>query len=193
MRSGLQGECMKSSIATIVFGGFVSIALGQGNLASSAKPSPLEALAQQSEARVIWSKEVGHLESDGSQALFTTLVVEDSAQQSRQGRGVRIDLLRPYWKRTVYVDEGLLQPLKKIFDQLTLDIERLSGRMRTGYIGSCEFRNNPGVYPLAADFDCSWPALRVFGPNGEEIRFPGLMPTHLSKVLGSAIEDLKAH
>ena len=195
--SGDHGACMKASITTIAFGLLVSIALGQVNSGLPEKPSSLEALARQPEARVTWFKEVGQLESGDSHAVFTTLAVEDSAQRGRRMRGVRIDLSRPDWKRIVYIDEGLLQPLKKIFDQLTLDIER--GLMPArgtgwGFIGSCEFRNNPDVYPLEADFCYSGPdspALRVFGPNREQIMFPGLMPSSLSKVLGSAIDELK--
>jgi len=189
-----QGWRVKSHIATIAFGLFVRIAWGQVNSASLEKPS-LEDLARRPGARVIRSKEVAHLESSESHAVVTTLVVEDSAQEGRWMRGVRVDLLRPYWKRTLYIEESSLQALKRIFDQLTLDIERVLLFRPTGYgyVGSCEFRDTPGLYPLAADFDLSWPALRVFGPNGEELMFPGLMPSHLSKALSSAIDDLKAH
>ena len=188
---------MKSGIATVVFGLFVGIAQGQVNSPSSGKASSLEVLARQPGAYVTWSKEVGHLESGESNAVVTALVVEDSAQRGQRMRGVRIDLWRPDWKSTLYVEESLLQPLKTAFDQLTLDIERdlFSNGTGMGFIGSCVFRNNPHVYPLEADYYYSGPnspALRVFGPKREQIMFPGLMPSDLSKLLGSAIDELKA-
>ena len=77
---------MKSGIATVVFGLFVGIAQGQVNSPSSGKPSSLEVLARKPEAHVTWSKEVGHLESGESNAVVTTLVIEDSAQRGQRMR-----------------------------------------------------------------------------------------------------------
>lgn len=179
---------MKSGIATIAFGLFVGIAAGQVNSPSPRKPSSLEALVRQPEARVTWSKEVGHLESGGSHAIVTTLIAEDSVEPARRMRGVRVDLLRPYWKMSVYVDEGSLQQLKKTIDQLTLYIEHdhLLGGTGLGFIGSCECRDNPDLCPLEVEFcysGCdSGGSLKIVGPNREAIWFPGLMPSHLSNL-----------
>ena len=38
----------------------------------------MEAFALQSGARAAWSSEIGHMEQDGSRAVFTALVVEDA-------------------------------------------------------------------------------------------------------------------
>jgi hypothetical protein len=187
----------KSVITAVVFGLFLTEGWGQVNSRRRGEPSYLEALALPPEARVAWSEEVGHLGSRESHAVFTTLVVEDATQQGRRMRGVRIDLSSPDWKSRFYVDEGLLHPLKTIFDELTLSIERHplpAGYW--GFIGSCEFRDNPNTYPLSADFcysgpDC--PGLRVFGPRRERVMFPGRTPSHLSEILGNAIDELKKH
>src|SRR5262245_41052954 len=195
------GGIMKSAIAPAVFGLFViTNGWGQVNSPRSGEPSSLEPLARQPEARVTWSKEVGHLESRESHAVFTTLVVEDVGQPARRMRGVRIDLSCADWKSSFHVDEGLLQPLKTIFDNLTLDIERHLHRLPAGagwgFFGSCEFRNNPNVYSLSADFCYSGPdapALRVFGPRRERLMFPGRMPSHLSEILGAAIDELNKY
>lgn len=190
---------MKSHIATLVFGLFVGIAAGQANSPSPRKPSSLEALVRQPETRVTWSKEVGHLESDGSHAIVTTLIVEDSGEPVGRTRGVRLDLLRPNWKRSVYIDESSLEKLKKTIDQLTFYIEHdhVLGGTGLGFIGSCECRDSPDLCPLEVDFcysGCdSKGSLRIFGPNREAIWFPGLMPSHLSKALGGAIDELKTH
>jgi len=186
-------------IATIVFGFFVGIAAGPVDSPSPRKPSSLETFIRRPDTRVTWSKEVAHLESNGSHAIVSTLIVEDSVEPARQMRGVRVDLLRPFWKRSVYVDEGSLQQLKKTIDQLTLYIEQdhLLPGTSLGFIGSCDCRDNPDLCPLEVEFcysGCdSGGSLKIFGPNREATWFPGVMPSHLSKALGSAIEELMAH
>ena len=171
---------MKQCMVAVVFGLFAGIAAGQVDSPSPRKPSSLEALVRQPEARVIWSKEVDHLKSGESRAIVTTLIVEDSVEPARQRRGVRVDLLRPHWKRSIYIDEGSLEQLKKTIDQLTHYVEQdtLPGGTGVAFIGSCECRNNPNLCPLEVDFcysGCdSGGSLRIFGPNREAIWFPGL-------------------
>jgi hypothetical protein len=173
---------------------FVGSALGQVN----AHPAGgrLEALAKQSGARVIWSRETGRLTGGESRADVSAMALAGSG--GAQTRGVRMDFSLPAWKRAVYIDERLLQPLRRIVDQLTSDIDRFSMRSRTGlgFIGSCEFRDNPGVYPLTVDFQYAGPdapALRVFVPDIGPVLFPGLTPKHLSILLERAINELSAH
>ena len=189
---------MKATISTILIWFFASVTTGQVNSPSSGTATSPGGLARQPEARVIWCKKVGGLDAGESHAVVTALIGEDSNQRSKPMRGIRIDLSWHDGKSTLYIDEGLLQPQKRIFDQLTVDLGRsnLPGGSGLGFIGSCEFRNNPDVYPLEADFNYSGgvsPALRVFSAKGEAIMFPGLMPSDLSKVLGDAIDELKAH
>jgi hypothetical protein len=155
----------------------------------------LATLAHQPETRVTWSKEVGRLESGESRAVFTVLTVENSNQPGRRAQGVRIDLSSANGKSTLYLDEVKLQPEKKIFDHLIRDAGRSQGGTLS-FVGSCEFRDNPGVYPLNADFEYAGPqapALRIFSSTGDQIMFPGLTPSHLSTVLGEAIDELKSH
>jgi hypothetical protein len=65
---------MKSGVATILFGLFVSIASAQVNQLSPEKLTSFETLARKSETKVIWSMEVGHLAGGESHAIFTTLI-----------------------------------------------------------------------------------------------------------------------
>jgi hypothetical protein len=153
------------------------------------------AAAQRPDTHTIHSKEVGRLDSRDAHAVFTALILEDSSAPSKRVGGVRIDFSWADKRGTMYIGQDLLQPQKEIFDRLTRDIERANFTYRgLGFIGSCEFRNNPGKYPLMADFNYSGPeapALRIFAPTGEAIMFPGLTPRDLSKLLGSAIEELQ--
>jgi hypothetical protein len=81
----MKGGRMRFGIATTL-GPFASVAAGQG------PQSALGTLAREPTARVISSKEAGRLESRDSYAVFRVLILEDSTRQSKQVRGVRIDL-----------------------------------------------------------------------------------------------------
>jgi hypothetical protein len=54
--------------------------------------SPLEAFATRSTAKVIWSKLIGHFESQESRATITALIVEDTTRKPSVMRGLRMDL-----------------------------------------------------------------------------------------------------
>jgi hypothetical protein len=185
---------MKSGVATILFGLFVSIASAQVNQLSPEKLTSFETLARKSETKVIWSMEVGHLTGGECHAIFTTLIVEDSMPEHRWVRGVRLDLSQPGWTTSLYIDEGLLEPLKKIFDELAVFLARRPELIERGDIGSDtrmgsgEFRRHPGKFPLTAYyiFQAGLPVLIVNG-----VGFPGLMPSQVSDVLGKAIDELK--
>jgi hypothetical protein len=186
---------MKSGGATILFGLFVSIASAQVNQLSPEKLPSFETLARQAETKVIWSMEVGHLTGGECHAVFTTLIVEDSTPEARRLRGIRLDLSQPGWKTSLYIDEGLLQPLNKIFDNLAVFLARIPDLIKRGILGSdtrigpCEGRQNPGKYPLTADLYLQSPGLPVLIVNG--VWFPGLMPSQVSDVLDKAIDELK--
>ena len=66
--------------------------LAQVSPMPSLPPTPLEAFAARPTARVVWSKEIGRLDSPESRATITALVVADEAGGPREMRGVRVDL-----------------------------------------------------------------------------------------------------
>ncbi len=188
---------MRFGIFAVSLALLASFAPGQVATPSVLPPSAFEAFARRPEAHFTWSKEIGRLDGRDSHAVVTALVLEDSTSQLKRMRGLRIDFSWADQRSAIYVGENLLQPEKKIFDQLTADVGRVNlYRGTLAYLGSCAFRDNPGVYPLVADLNYSGPespALRIFGPRGEQIMFPGLTPLQLSKVLGDAIDELRAH
>jgi hypothetical protein len=90
----------------------------QGN-ATTPQPTPLEAFAKQTAARVAWSGEVGRIDSKEGHAVITAVVVEDSAQPPDRLRGVRIDLLGQDVKDQVYLGEETLPAFKAAFDEIS--------------------------------------------------------------------------
>jgi hypothetical protein len=83
---------MRSAAATIICCLMINVGLAQVNPAPSLPPTPLEAFAGRPAARVVWSKEIGRLDSAESRATITALVVEDGTGGPREMRGVRVDL-----------------------------------------------------------------------------------------------------
>jgi len=93
-------------------------------------PSPLEAFAARSTAKVVWSKTIGHLESREAHATLTVISLEDRTTAASMMRGVRIDLAHTGagpgcdWKylawrimcerpnASVYVEEGRLEEVR---------------------------------------------------------------------------------
>jgi hypothetical protein len=73
----------------------------------------------------------------------------------------------------------------------TAFLNRITGE---GYLGSCEFRENPNAFPLHFDYcysgSCA-PALRITSPT--LILFPGRTPFGLSEILAAAIDRIKAN
>jgi hypothetical protein len=97
-------------------------------------------------------------------------------------RGVRIDFSWADKKSTIYLGESLLQQEKTIFDELAVDVARggvFPSSSGLGFIGSSEFRDNPGLYPLVANFNPSGPdapaLVVIIGPTEQVqfIQFPG--------------------
>jgi hypothetical protein len=94
---------------------------------------------------------------------------------------------------SLYIDEGLLQPIKKIFDGLAVFLARRQELIERGLlgsdtrVGSCESRHRPGKCPLTARLYLQSPGLPVLIVNG--VWFPGLMPSEVSNVLGKAIDE----
>jgi hypothetical protein len=186
---------MKSAIAIVFFRLFVGIASAQVGQPSSEKVSYFEAQARRGQTRVIGSQEAGHLTGGESHAIFTNLILEDPTPEHRRIRGVRIDLSQPDWNTSIYVDEELLQPLKKTFDQMESTRALISDLVVRGVlpgignIGSCEHRTHAGRHPIEATltYEADLPILIL-----NAVRFPGLMPSQVSDVLAKAIDELRA-
>ncbi|MEO8130312.1 MAG: hypothetical protein ABJF23_03100 [Bryobacteraceae bacterium] len=151
-----------------------------------------------SHVRVLASRQVAILESGGSRAEFTVLIVADQGQEDRTIRGVRIEFSDAGWTRAAYLDEIHLQPLKDIVDRLTVDLDLLPASLvngrNEGYLGSCEFRDHSADYPVQFDYCYSGgcaQSLRFLSPTG--ILFLQRKPSDLSAILGKAIDYLQVN
>jgi hypothetical protein len=194
-----QGRDMRFGTATILLTFFVSITRGQVNSPSPQDLPSFEAVARQPGTKIMESMEVGHLTGGDRHAIFTTLIIEDPTPELRRLRGVRIDLSQPFWKSSVYVDESLLEPLDKSFDELARNVFWLRDRIEQGQLSGNTFtgfcppdrRHNRVRYPLTVSFTYQGPD---FLPTLiiNNVWFPGLMPSQVSDVLGKAIDDLKS-
>lgn len=122
----------------VCFAGFAISGVAQvaapGDLQTGAPPrelppSPLEAFAARSAAKVVWSKVIGRLESREARATIMALILEDPTSTPSVMRGLRIDLAhnldaRCDWKylawrimcqranAAVYVEEGRLETVR---------------------------------------------------------------------------------
>jgi hypothetical protein len=85
------------SIANLIGLCFVLLAVGRTQIprAPSPLPTALEAFARQPATHVVWSGEVGRLDSREAHAIVTFLVLENSAQPHDRVGGIRIDLSSP--------------------------------------------------------------------------------------------------
>ena len=180
--------------AVVFLGFFLTAAQGQEAVISSERPSPFQLLARRPATSIRWSKEIGRLDSGDSHAIVTALAAEDSAPPALSMRGVRLDLSGPGWKGAIYIEESKLLPLKNILDQLSFYIERVTHF--GGFLGSCEFRDHPGEYPLVVDYDlgaADSPAFRIMADYLPPLLFPGRKPSHLSEIIGGAIGEIQGH
>jgi hypothetical protein len=147
-------------------------------------PSPLEAFAARSTARVVLSKTIGRLESSKSKATLAVVILEDQTTTPRVMRGVRIDLVHlnstpvcdwryRAWKimceranAAVYVEEARLVEVRN----------RLAG-------GAAELRSGEFISEYA-------------GTNGSGLiicgyEFPNRAGSELANLFTSAIAELR--
>ncbi len=171
-------------------------ASGQGTANPATSPAGFATAASAASARVLWSQNIGRLDSGESHAVFTALAVENPAAAATptQFRGLRVDLNWAGGSDSLYVDESLLPPEKEIFDKLSADLDRpnaLHGGSRAAITGSGEFRS--GSYPLVADYQVYGPegsGLRILSSGHSAVLFTGSKPTDLSNLLARAITAL---
>ena len=93
---------------------FAAFAAGQSPPTAS-QLEAFERFAQTSGARVVWSREVGHIDTDRARAAVTALTIEVMENGTRRMRGVRIDLTERDRRHQVYIS---VEYLKRAIDGL---------------------------------------------------------------------------
>jgi len=79
--------------------------------------------------------------------------------------------------------------MQRIMEQLALDVHRFGNRGSGRYLGSCEFRDHPGEYPVTADYNLGGGALRVFVDGFAEMLVEGKGPADLAGMLKRALDS----
>jgi hypothetical protein len=192
---------MKPTAGLVIFSCLLGIGNAQVDPASAVQPSPFEKLLRQPDPRIIWSQETGRLDSSESHAVVTALVVvEESTQPSRRLRGVRIHLSRKGAEGDVYLEERVLEKVRKGFDQITMGIQHgvNPNSAVMSVIGSCEWRDTglPDPFPVSyivADWNRGtsithlyWSGLVVSPPNLPAFEFPDQKALPFAEAIGRA-------
>jgi hypothetical protein len=151
--------------------------------------SRLEAFADRPATQVVWSKMIGHLESQEARATITALILHDPTSTPSEMRGIRIDLAHTVakpscsWKyvawtimckranAVVYVEEGQLEAVRR-------SIERGAAQLRPCDQISQYKMKAPGVVETG---------LIVCG-----YQFAGRRPDELAELFKRAITELRA-
>lgn len=189
---------MRSLIAAVMLcGGVATFGLAQVKTIPTLHPSPLEAFALHPTASVIWSEQVGHIDSVEARATITVIVVEDTSRVPNRMRGVRIELLTGSAHDQVYLEEARLEAVKNALDEIASGIGRCradpDANAPIEYSGAAEFwRPNEHIHTLSAAYyiapdSCG---LSLSAKKGEEFRFPDRSPATLAAALGQAIAIL---
>jgi hypothetical protein len=184
---------------------FVIVGQAQTKPAPSLQPTPLEAFARQPATHIVWSKEVGRIESSEAQAVITALIFEDTAQPPDRMRGIRIDLASRESEDQVFLGEETLSVYKNALDVIERDAmrERNEGTAREHLTpGGISFGGaevfwyadkKPQVHALNAAYyfapDSS--GLFVSAFKGDGFRFPDQQPSQLSQAIARAMDKLR--
>jgi hypothetical protein len=180
---------------------FADHGTAQEKPAQPLQPTPLEAFANLPATQVLWSKQVGTLDSRESHATVTALVLEDTAVPPNRMRGIKVALFNSKSKDAIYLAEETLAAYQSALDEIAQSVRESRGHARdflapggTSYFGSCALRSDqpPRVHTLGPSY--------YFSPDSDglelsnfrdEFRFPDQDPTRLSTAIAVAIDELK--
>ncbi|MCZ6503889.1 MAG: hypothetical protein O6945_15425 [Gammaproteobacteria bacterium] len=173
-----------------------SVLPGPATAQASAAPEPteLEVWALQQGSRVIWSEEVGRIESTDAQAVITAVVVEKSQNIPGRVRGVRVDLKNETSTDQIYVEEKELVYLKRDLTRMDCSIARMRNESGATYrvqgIERCRPSQPipqaycPGYY-IGPEFE----GLSLSTFAGHNYRFPSKRPSVMADAIGRAMSE----
>ena len=178
-----------------------SIPLAFGRQAVGSAPSAMEAFAKRHGVRTVWSSEIAQWRDDRTDLVITALALEDNTPSPRKLRGVRFDLSNGKAKDQIYLDEQATERTRSALEEIVAAVAPSGIPGGNGCMGAAEFW--PGYdwpwnkyHELNVDFcgDSRNLALVLYarGKCGS-FRFPNKYPADLSRILVSAMEQLKQH
>src|SRR5258706_5274340 len=176
-----KGASMYSPPRVIAFCGFIlTIGYGQNTNPAASQLEAMERFASKTTAQVVWSKEIGRIETDQGHAVITALILEDGTQTPRQMRGVRIELTGANLKDQVYTSEDLLGRLIQALDEISNGLPDFHSRVaagRSSCFGSGVFWQQGGhAFSASQCFFPDWSGLSV-DTGSANFRFTALDPS----------------
>ena len=158
--------------------------------------TPLEAFehfAKRPTSRVVWSKEVGRIDTDRAHAVITALIVEDATSKPQRMRGIRIDLSEGDVKDQVYTSEDLLERLTNALNEVADGLPYFLSRGSTSSnrcFGSGVFWQQTGhAFSASSCFIGDWYGLSV-NTGDASFRFTGVHPSAFVIAIGRAKDEL---
>jgi len=176
----------------LVFGLGLGAGLGQSNQPTISQIEAMGNFAERPTSQVIWSKEVGRIDSDQAHAVITALILQDATHSPQQMRGVRIDLTEGNQEDHLYTSEEhlgrLIQALDEISEGWPRYVKRIQGQ---GCFGSGVFWQQEGHAFSASQCVLNrWEGLSV-GTGAESFRFTGVTSSRFADAFTRCRDELK--
>jgi len=180
------------------FGLLLNIGAAQVTSPTASELAAMERFSKRPTAHLAWSKEVERIVAEPTQAVITTLIVEDATQAPPHVRGIRIDLEGQGVKDQVYVSETYLVRLIEALDEISAGIGTfLRKRGSSRCFGSGAFLSavREGAHFFHTS-QCSmadgWFGLSV-STGAATFRFAKLDPSPFASAIERAADALKNH
>lgn len=153
------------------------------------------AIASLGAERVIWSSEVGRLDSGATHAVFTLVATEDATRPGQQSRVLRVALSSPDGTGTRYIAEAGLPLLRKKIDGLVAASARdlLENSPNAMLSTSCPGEKEKS--PLDVGYHVQYaqtPELLLGGDGLPDFVFVGSKPAQLADIFSKAIGELRS-
>lgn len=108
---------------------------------------------------------------------------------------LRLEIRNSSRTHSIELDRAAAEDLRRMAAKLQSDVETIHRRGFDGIAGLCEYRDNPGKYPVQIDYCMSGAcaqSLRVSGPGHSYQTFRGRTPGDLAEQLAIALREMEA-
>lgn len=169
-----------------------SMALGQRSMPSAETLEAFGKFANSPNAQEIWSKPIGHIETDRASATVTAIDVANPSDSGRQMRGIRIDLTEGSRADRLYSSEDMLERLITAMDEISRYVPSPTGEPQINHCsGSGLFWLQEGHAFSASECTYGdWHGLAVF-PG--DFRFTRTWADAFGNLFSAARAELRAN
>jgi len=175
----------------------ISIATPAFAQSSAPEPTPFEAFALKPGVVIVFTQQVGSIESSDASVKISALIISDTANPSEQMRGVRFTVASNAALDHVFLDEAQLAAMKRDLVDIEAGIPELKANQNAPYqvqgTGSCWMPPRPvrimcPSYRVGPD----WSGLTLSAYGGPDFAYPGRKPSELVELIDRAVADLQA-